>query len=91
MPHPAESPVCYGATPRFAHSPYTPHQPLLDVHLQPAYPMYNLRDPRYGLPRPPPPPPPLPVLPPPDQRELELAYLPSRVAGQDRRSETPAG
>ena len=56
VPHIAGSPGYSGMTPRFTHSPYTPHQPLLEVHLQPAYPAYYLREPCYGLPPPPPPP-----------------------------------
>ena len=50
MPHPAGSVGYAGATPRYTHSPYTPHQPLLQVHLQAAYLAYYLREPRYGLP-----------------------------------------
>ena len=73
VPHPAGSPGYAGALPRYTHSPYMPHQPLLEVHSQPAYPAYYLREARYGLP--PPMPSPLPVVPPPDQRDLELAYL----------------
>ena len=37
-----------------------------------------------------PPPSPLPAMPPPDHRELELAYLRGHVAGLDRRSENPS-
>ena len=55
MPQPEGSPSYAGAPRRYTHSPYTPHQPLLEVHSQPAYPVYHLRDPRYGLPQPPPP------------------------------------
>ena len=40
--------------PRYTHRPYTPHQPLLEVHSQQDYPANYLRGPRYGLPRPPP-------------------------------------
>ena len=64
------------------------HQPLI-VHSQPTYPAYYLREPRYGLPPPPPPPSPLPAVPPPDHRDLELAYLRGHVAGLDRRTENP--
>ena len=42
-----------------------------------------------GRPRPPPPPSPLPAVPPPDHRDLELAYLRGHVAGLDRRAENP--
>ena len=90
VPHPAGSPSYSGTVPRYTHNPYTPHQPLLEIHSQPAYPAYYLSEPRYGLPPPPPPPLPLPVAPPPDQRDLELAYLRGHVAGLDRRSEHPA-
>ena len=37
----------------------------------------------------PPPPSPLPTVPPPDHRDLELAYLRGHVAGLDRRTEGP--
>ena len=87
--HLAGSPGCAGVTPRYTHNPYTHHQPLLEVHSQPAYPAYYLREPRYGLLQPPPPPSPLLVLPSPDQRDLEVAYLWGHVAGLDRRSENP--
>ena len=88
MPHPARSPSYAGAPARYTHSPYTPHQPLLEVHSQPAYPAYYLRRPHYGLPQPPPPPPsPPPVVPPPNQRDLELGYLRGHLAAVDRRSE----
>ena len=43
-----------------------------------------------GYPSPPPTPSPLPVVPPPDRRDLELAYVRGHVAGLDRRSENPA-
>ena len=66
--------------------PLYPHQPLVEVHSQPAYPAYYLREPQYGLP---PPPSPLPTVPPPDHRDLELAYLRGHVAGLDRRTEGP--
>ena len=42
-----------------------------------------------GCPSPPPPPSPLPAMPPPDHRNLELAYLRGHVAGLDRRTENP--
>ena len=54
MPHLAGSPGYARAPPRYTHSPYTPHQPLLKVHSQLAYPAYYLWEPRYGLPQPPP-------------------------------------
>ena len=85
--HPAGSPAFAAAPlPRYTHTPYAPHQPLVEVHSQPAYPAYYLREPRYGLP---PPPSPLPTVPPPDHRDLELAYLRGHVAGLDRRTEGP--
>ena len=89
-PHPAGSPA-FAAPPlsHYTHTPYAPHQPLVEVHSQPAYPAYYLREPRYGLPPPPPPPSPLPTVPPPDHRDLELAYLRGHVAGLDRRTEGP--
>ena len=89
-PHPAGS-TAYAPPPHYTHSPYTPHQPLVEVHSQPTYPAYYLREPRYGLPQPPPPlpPSPLPPVPPPDHRDLELAYLRGHVAGLDRRTENP--
>ena len=72
--------------PHYTHTPYAPHQPLVEVHSQPAYPAYYLWEPRYGLP---PPPSPLPTVPPPDHRDLELAYLQGHVAGVDRRTDGP--
>ena len=56
MPHPAGCPGYAGAAPRYTHSPYTPHQPLLEVHSQPAYPAYCLREPLWAALAPPPPP-----------------------------------
>ena len=86
-PHPAGSPAFAAPPlPHYSHTPYAPHQPLVEVHSQPAYPAYYLREPRYGLP---PPPSPLPTVPPPDHRDLELAYLRGHVAGLDRRTEGP--
>ena len=86
-PHPAGSPAFAAPPlPHYTHTPYAPHQPLVEVHSQPAYPAYYLREPRYGLP---PPPSPLPTVPPPDHRDLELAYLRGHVAGLDRRTEGP--
>ena len=75
--------------PHYTHAPYTPHQPLIEVHSQPTYPAYYLREPRYGLPPPPPPDSPLLAVPPPDHGDLELAYLRGHVAGLDRRTEKP--
>ena len=83
-------PRLHRGCPGYTHSPYTPHQPLLQILSQPAYPAYYLREPRYGLPQPPPPPSPLPVVPPPYHRDLELAYVRGHVAGVDHRSENPA-
>ena len=89
-PHPAGSPALAAPPlPHYTHTPYTPHQPLMEVHSQPAYPAYYLREPRYGLPPPPTPPSPLPTVPPPDHRDLEVAYLRGHVAGLDRRTEGP--
>ena len=42
-----------------------------------------------GFPRPPPPPSPLSAVPPPDHRDLELAYVRGHVAGLDRRTKNP--
>ena len=66
------------------------HQPLLEIHLHPAYPANYLSEPRYGLPPPPPPPSSLPVVPPRGQRDPALAYLRGHVVGLGRRSEHPA-
>ena len=88
MLHAAACPGYSGAAPSCTHNPYTPHQPLLEVHSQPAYPAYLLREPRYGLPQPPLPPSSLPLVPRPDQRGLELDYVWGDVAGLDRRSKT---
>ena len=77
-----------GRRPLIPINPYTPHQPLLEVHSHPAYPAYYLREPRYGLPQPPLPPSWLPLVPRPDQRGLELDYVRGHVAGLDRRSKT---
>ena len=52
VPHPVGSSSYAGAPPRYTHSPYTPNQPLLVVHSQPAYPAYYIREPRYGLTQP---------------------------------------
>ena len=92
MPQHVGSPSYCGTAPRYTHSPYTPHQPLLEVHSQPAYPAYYLREPRYGPPPPPPPmPSPLLVVPRPDQRDLELAYLRGHVAGLGNCAPPPSG
>ena len=90
MPHPAGSLGYARAPPLCTHSPYTPHQLLLKVHSQPAYPAYYLREPRYGLPQPPPTTLTIAGGAAPNQRDLELAYLRGHVAGLDRRSENPA-
>ena len=84
---PCGFPIYSRTTPRYTNNPYTPDQPLLEVHSRPAYPAYCVSEPRYGLPPPYPPPSPLPVTPPPDQQNPELA---GHVAGLDRRSENPA-
>ena len=84
---PSGSPGCRGTAPHYTHNPYTPHKPLLEIHSLPAYPADYMSEPRYGLPPLLLPPSPLPVAPPPDQCDLELAYLRGHVAGLDRRSE----
>ena len=68
-----------GPTPRYTHTAYTSHKPLLEPPMQPAYLAYYLSEPWYGLP-------PLPLLAPqPNEQDLELAYLQGHIASLDRR------